>query len=81
MQKVALSKELGATTYPGRGIVIGRSPFALAYCAAYEFSVVYIVTEITGFPLPIQKYPVSKQLFPMLLTLAGIVIFFKFLQP
>lgn len=25
MQKVALSKELGATTYPGRGIVIGRS--------------------------------------------------------
>ena len=25
MQKVALSKELGATTYPGRGIVIGKS--------------------------------------------------------
>ena len=25
MQKVALSKELSATTYPGRGIVIGRT--------------------------------------------------------
>lgn len=25
MKKVALSKELGATTYPGRGIVIGRT--------------------------------------------------------
>ena len=29
MQKVALSKELGATTYPGRGIVIGRSKSGL----------------------------------------------------
>ena len=31
MQKVALSKELGATTYPGRGIVIGRSKDCLLY--------------------------------------------------
>ena len=35
MQKVALSKELGATTYPGRGIVIGRSKDGKKAVTAY----------------------------------------------
>ena len=35
MQKVALSKELGATTYPGRGIVIGRSKDGQKAVTAY----------------------------------------------
>ena len=35
MQKVALSKELGATTYPGRGIVIGRTKDGKKAVTAY----------------------------------------------
>ena len=35
MRKVALSKELGATTYPGRGIVIGRSKDGKKAVTAY----------------------------------------------
>lgn len=35
MQKVALSQELGATTYPGRGIVIGRSKDGKKAVTAY----------------------------------------------
>ena len=35
MQKVALSKELSATTYPGRGIVIGRSKDGKKAVTAY----------------------------------------------
>ena len=35
MQKVALSKELSATTYPGRGIVIGRSEDGTKAVTAY----------------------------------------------
>ena len=35
MQKVALSKELAATTYPGRGIVIGKSKDGKKAVTAY----------------------------------------------